>query len=221
MKTNSIFDFDFRDLRQLVILGLMTALVLIFSMTPIGSIPIGPLVITLNVIPVAIAAVSCGPVGGAIIGGVFGIFSFLQCIGIGVPSGMGAALFNIDPFLAFVQRFFPRFLDGFLTGLIFRALKDRSAKPVSCGIAGFSAAFLNTLFFMSALMMLFGRTDYVKNLQDGKNVIWFIITFVGINAVFEMITCTIVTSGVGTALFRARLIPDGSRTARVIKGEGQ
>lgn len=44
--------------KSLVILGLMTALTMIFSFTPIGSIPIGPLVITLNVIPIAIAAVT-------------------------------------------------------------------------------------------------------------------------------------------------------------------
>ena len=70
MKTKSIF-----GTRQLVIMGLMTALVIIFSMTPIGSIPVNPeLSITLNVIPIAIAAVACGPIGGAIVGGIFGIF---------------------------------------------------------------------------------------------------------------------------------------------------
>lgn len=203
MKTKVFF-----NTRQLVIMGLMTALVLIFSFTPIGSIPIGPLVITLNVIPIAIAAVACGPTGGALIGGIFGLFSFLQCVGIGVPSGMGAALFNISPVLAFIQRFIPRLLDGFLVGLIFNALRKRTNKPVACGITGFATAFLNTLFFMSALIVLFGNTDYVKGLRDGKNVIWFVITFVGVNAVFEMVVCTIVTTAVGTALFKARLIPD-------------
>ena len=96
------------NVRALTILALMTALVVIFSFTPIGSIPIGPLVITLNTIPVAIAAIALGPKGGAIMGGIFGLLSFLQCIGIGVPSGMGAILFGINPFLAFVQRFVPR-----------------------------------------------------------------------------------------------------------------
>ena len=205
MKTIASF-----NTRQLVIMGLMTALVLIFSFTPIGSIPVGPLVITLNVIPIAIAAVACGPTGGAIIGGMFGIFSFLQCIGIGVPSGMGATLFNISPVLAFIQRFIPRLLDGFLVGWIFKTLRSRTNKPVACGITGFATAFLNTLFFMSALILLFGNTDYVNGLRKGKNVIWFIITFVGINALFEMIVCTLVTTAVGTALIKARLIPENN-----------
>ncbi len=203
MKTKSIF-----GTRQLVIMGLMTALVIIFSMTPIGSIPVNPeLSITLNVIPIAIAAVACGPVGGAIVGGIFGIFSYLQCFGIGVPSGLGAALVNISPVLAFIQRFIPRLLDGFLTGLVFSVLKNRTKKPISCGITGFCAAFFNTLLFMSALVMLFWNTDKLNELRDGKNVIWFIITFVGFNALLEMAVCTVVTSAVGTALFKARLIP--------------
>ena len=45
--------------------------------------------------------------------------SFLQCIGIGGSSAMGAMLFSINPFLAFVQRFVPRMLDGLLLGYIF------------------------------------------------------------------------------------------------------
>ena len=68
--------------RALVIMSLMTAILIIFSFTPIGTIPIGPLSITLNIIPVAIAAIALGPKGGLAMGSVFGILSFLQCIGI-------------------------------------------------------------------------------------------------------------------------------------------
>ena len=202
MKTNNFF-----NTKNLVILGLMTALVLIFSFTSIGTIPIGPLSITLNIIPIAIAAVTCGPAGGAVIGGVFGLMSFLQCIGVGVPSGMGAALFAINPFLAFVQRFIPRLADGLIAGFVFKALRDKAAKPVACGITGFCSAFFNTLFFMSALVLLFGNTQYMKDLMGGKNVLVFIVTFVGVNALVEMIVSTVFTAAVGTALFKARLIP--------------
>jgi len=208
MKTKEFF-----NTKNLVILGLMTALVIVFSMTPIGSIPVNPeLSITLNVIPIAIAAVACGPIGGAIVGGVFGIFSFLQCFGIGVPSGLGAALLNVSPVFCFIQRFIPRLLDGFLTGLVFSALKNKTSKPISCGITGFCAAFFNTVLFMTALVVLFYNTDKLNELRDGKNVIWFIITFVGFNALLEMAVSTVVTSAVGTALFKARLIPSQKST---------
>jgi len=196
-----------KNAKSLVLLGLMTAILIVFSFTPIGTIPIGPLSITLNIIPVAIAAVALGPAGGAAMGAVFGILSFLQCLGIGVPSGMGATLFSINPFLAFIQRFIPRVLDGFLVGLIFRGCEKKLGHGPSGFIAGFCSAFLNTLFFMSALILLFGNTDYVQGLIAGRNVIVFICAFVGVNAVVEMIVSTVITGGVTAALYKAKLLP--------------
>ena len=194
------------NVRALTILALMTALVIIFSFTPIGSIPVGPLVITLNTIPVAIAAIALGPKGGLALGAVFGLMSFLQCIGVGIPSGMGAMLFSISPFLAFLQRFVPRALDGFLVGLIFRGCEKKLGRW-ACFIAGFCTAFLNTLFFMSALVLLFGNTEYVQGLIDGRNVIVFICACVGVNAVVEMISSTLIAGFVGTALYQAKILP--------------
>lgn len=199
------------DVRALAILGLMTALVLVFSFTPIGSIPVGPLVITLNTIPVAIAAIALGPKGGLAMGAVFGLMSFLQCIGVGIPSGMGAMLFSISPFLAFIQRFVPRALDGFLVGVIFRACEKKLGRG-ACFVAGFFSAFLNTLFFMSALVLLFGHTDYVQGLMNGRNVIVFICAFVGVNAVVEMISSTLIAGFVGTALYQAKILPLEKKT---------
>ena len=195
------------DVRALAILGLMTALLILFSFTPIGTIPIGPLSITLNVIPIAMAAIALGPVGGLAMGCVFGLLSFLQCIGVGIPSGMGAVLFSIDPFLAFIQRFIPRALDGFLVGLIFKALAKKPGPRPACFIAGFCSAFLNTAFFMSALVLLFGQTEYVQGLMKGRSFLVFVCAFVGINAVVEMVVCTVISGFVGVALYHAKILP--------------
>ena len=192
--------------KQITLLGLLTAFVVIFSFTPIGSIPVGPLSITLNVIPVAIGAIALGPIGGLIMGSIFGLFSFLQCFSIGMPSSMGIILANINPFLAFIQRFVPRALDGFLVGCIFRFAKKLTGARIACFITGFFTALLNTVFFMSALVIIFGNTDYVKGLIGGRNVIVAVCAMVGFNAVFEMITTTILTGIIGIALHRAKLL---------------
>ena len=192
---------------QLVILGLMTAVLLLMAYTPLGYLNIGPLAITFNVIPVAISAITLGPVGGAIAGAVFGMTSFLQCIGVGGTSAMGAILFDINPILAFIQRFVPRMLDGLLLGFIFKGVRKVSNVSAACMVTGFCSAFLNTLFFMSALVLLFGNSAYMQELMGGKNIIAFICGFVGINAVFEMIASTIITGAVGMALYKARFVP--------------
>lgn len=193
--------------KQLTILGLMIAVLLLMAYTPLGYLNIGPLAITFNMIPVAIGAISCGPLGGAILGAVFGLTSFGQCIGVGGVSAMGAMLFSINPVLAFIQRFVPRFLDGLLLGYIFKGLRKATKNTTLSGyITGFLSAFLNTLFFMTALVVLFGNTEYVQNLIGGRNVIVFICAFVGVNAVFEMISATILTGIITVALKKAKLI---------------
>lgn len=192
---------------QLTIFGLMTAILLLMAYTPLGYLNIGPLAITFNVIPVAVCAITMGPVGGAVAGAVFGLTSFLQCIGIGGTSAMGAILFEINPILAFIQRFVPRVLDGFLIGFVFQWVRRRKNTYAASAVTGFCAAFFNTVFFMTALVVLYGNTEYVQGLMGGKNVIVFICTFVGINAVCEMLSSTIITAAVGSALYRAGVIP--------------
>lgn len=195
--------------KELTLMGLLTAVLLVMSFTPIGFLTIGPLAITLNMIPVAIGAVALGPKGGAVLGAVFGITSFLQCIGIGGTSPMGVILFEINPVLAFVQRFLPRLIMGVLTAYIYKLVKKAMGAGVASYASGFFAAFLNTLLFMSLLVLLFGNTDYMQELMNGKNVIVFICTFVGINAVFEMAVSTVLTGVIVKALEKARLIKRG------------
>ena len=192
--------------RQLTVLGLLTGILLLMAYTPLGYLNIGPLAISFNVIPVALAAITLGPAGGAAAGAVFGLTSFLQCIGIGGVSAMGVVLFGINPVLAFIQRFIPRLLDGLLLGYIFRGVKKASNARVGCFVTGFFSAFLNTLFFMTALVVLFGNTEYMQGLIGGKNIILFVCSFVGINAVCEMVSSTIITGAVGFALLKAGLI---------------
>ena len=192
--------------RQLTVLGLLTGILLLMAYTPLGYLNIGPLAISFNVIPVALAAITLGPAGGAAAGAVFGLTSFLQCIGVGGVSSMGVVLFGINPVLAFIQRFVPRLLDGLLLGYIFRGVKKASNARLGCFITGFFSAFLNTLFFMTALVVLFGNTEYMQGLIGGKNIILFVCGFVGINAVCEMVSSTIITGAVGFALLKAGLV---------------
>lgn len=120
---------------------------------------------------------------------------------------MGAMLFSINPLLAFLQRFLPRLLDGICIGYIFKAMRKKTNIYVSCAVTGFFSAFLNTVFFMAALVGMFGHTEYVKELIGGQNIILFCCAFVGINAVCEMFSSTMITGAVGAALSRAHLIP--------------
>lgn len=188
--------------REMVATAMLCAILLIMSFTPLGYLNVGPLAISFNMIPVAIGAILLGPIGGAILGGMFGITSFLQCMGIGGTSAMGVILFEISPVLAFVQRFFPRLLAGLLSAWIYRGCKKLWNSAVAAFITGFCAALLNTVLFMSALILLFGSTEYVQSLIGGRNIIVFVCAFVGINAVVEMFACSVIVGIVGRVLVK-------------------
>ena len=192
---------------QLTILGLMSGILFLMAYTPLGYLNIGPLAVTFNVIPVAICAVVLGPTGGAVAGAVFGLTSFLQAMGIGGTSALGAALFQINPFLSAVLCFVPRILHGLLIGFIYRGMRKKTNVYASCAVTGFFSAFLNTLFFMTALVVMFGNTEVIQNLMGGRNVIIGCCMMVGVNAISEMVSSTIITAAVGTALSKAHLIP--------------
>ena len=192
---------------QLTILGLMSGILFLMAYTPLGYLNIGPLAVTFTVMPVAICAVVLGPTGGAVAGAVFGLTSFLQAMGIGGTSALGAALFQINPFLSAVQCFVPRILDGLLIGFIYRGMRKKTNVYASCAVTGFFSAFLNTLFFMTALVVMFGNTEVIQNLMGGRNVIIGCCMMVGVNAISEMVSSTIITAAVGTALSKAHLIP--------------
>lgn len=192
--------------KQLVTLGLLVSIVLIMSTTPLGTLPIGPLSITLNMVPIAIAAVAVGPVGGCIIGAVFGMFSFLQAIGIGVPSGLGMLTFSISPFLTFVQRVVSRALTGYLLGLIFKGVKKVSNSVVGFFVTGFCAAILNFVFFMGLLVLCFGSNADVANIWAGKTVMAYLVATFMSNTIFEIIVTTLLTGLVCLGLYKAKLL---------------
>ena len=193
------------DTRSMVLLAMLSGILLVMSFTPLGYLNIGPLAISLNMIPVAIGAIALGPGGGAFLGAVFGITSCLQCVGIGGTSAMGVALFEISPVLTILQRFVPRVLAGCLTGMIYRGLHKLHFRFAPY-VAGFCAALLNTVLFMTALVLLFGNTEYLQNMIGGKNILLFIIGFVGVNALVEMFATTVAAGAVCKALQKLKLI---------------
>ena len=190
---------------RMTLLAMLVAVLIVLAYVNIPM-PMG-LSITFNMIPVAVAAMAMGVPGGMIVGGAFGLISFLQCFGIFGSSALGAALVNVSPVLMFIQRFVSRLLVGLLSALIYRAMcKTKAPLYVRGAVTGFSAAFFNTLFFMTLLVLFFGHTDKLAGPIAEKGVLLYIITSVGINAVVEMVVAALVTGAAGVALKKARMI---------------
>ncbi len=188
---------------NLAIMALITALIFVLQFV---TVPLGAITVSLSMVPVAIAAIAMGPSYGFLAGAIWGLASMLKAL-MG-SSGMTTILFNMDPLRTIIICFIPRMLDGYLVGWIYRLFRKRLGVLVSGSIAGFCSAFLNTVFFMSAIVLLFGHTEYLMNMMAGRNVIIFICSIIAGNAIFEMLVAAIVTGPVAYALSKAKLITD-------------
>ena len=188
----------------MVELALMSAIIIVMAMTPLGYLKTPVLNITLLTIPVAVGAIILGPKGGAILGAVFGATSFAQAVSGG--GGMTAILFQTNPLGVTFLCFVPRILEGFLCGLIFTVLKKTKMKKASYYIAGISCPVLNTVLFMGTIILMFYQTDYIQSLVSSlgvSNPLAFVIALVGIQGVIEAAVCGVLSGTVAMALSRA------------------
>lgn len=182
--------------KELTTTGMMIAIILLMSFTPLGYIRTAGLEVSLLTIPVAIGAMIIGPKAGLLLGTVFGLTSFYQCFGM---SSFGAALLGINPFLTFLVCVPTRALMGWFTALAFKGIEkfDRS-KTVSFFIGGFLAALFNTMLFMGALMLFFWNTEFIQSMNAGVgnlSVFAFVLAFVGVNGLLE-VPATCIVGGV-------------------------
>ena len=183
---------------KLTVTAALAAIIVVMTFTPIGYLNIGIVEITFLTIPVAIGAIICGPGAGALLGGVFGLTSYMQCFGIGRPSPFGAALLAINPVATTVLCLVPRVLAGLLAGLIFKAFKNKSG-TLSYAVTSLSTGVFNTLFFVIVLLLGFS-TESLSSLQLGDSMLKIISSLVTVNAVIEWAVCLVVGLAVSKAL---------------------
>ena len=185
-------------------LAVLAAIVVVMSFTPLGYLKIGPLSIALVIIPVVTGAIVLGPGAGAFMGLVFGVTSFAQCFGM---DAFGTTLMSINPFFTFLMCIPTRVLAGFLCGLIFKgmsgALSGKKSAEISYPVAAVTGPVFNTLFFMSSLVLLFGKTDFIQNMMaesGAGNLLMFFVIMIGVNGVVEILSCLVVASALSKAL---------------------
>ena len=187
--------------RYLTQMALLTAIIILMAFTPLGYLRLGPIEITFIMIPVVVGAILLGPGAGAILGGVFGLTSFIQCFGM---SAFGATLLQVSWFRTLVLCMVPRILMGWLSGLIFRALyRIDKTRLVSFATASLSGALLNTIFFVGGIGLLFYDTALNMAAQDGISVLGFLIAMISTNSIIEMGVCLVIGTAITKALYKA------------------
>lgn len=180
--------------------AMLAAIVVLMAFTPVGYLQIGLVKMTFIMIPVAVGAITLGEKSGAFLGLVFGITSFVQCFGLDI---FGTTLMSINPIYTFIMCLVPRVLMGYLCGLVYKALA-KLKKGVAVVVASLSAPIFNTVFFMTLLMLFFGNSDYIMSMRASTENLWaFLVAFVGLNGIMEIVTTVLIAPPVALAVEKA------------------
>ncbi len=195
----------FNNVYALSVSAIMVAIMFIFGFTPIGTIQTLGLTITLMGIPVSIMAVVFGPVMGALAGLLWGIISVIQAFtGVDataniLQSCVANGEISFGRFLSglIVMAVISRILVGFLTGVIYDAIKIKDKKGilatfVSCACT----ALLNTIFFMTSFCLFFYGTPVISHIGTYANPFVFVFAIIGVNFVVEFLVNSIVGTGI-------------------------
>lgn len=207
------------NVRYITELGLFIGVILLMKLTGLSSIPIGPLVMTFTMIPIAVGAMLLGPLAGTILGAFYGLTSLYDAIT--GKSLMTGAFFIVSPMMTVLLCVGTRALVGYLTGLLFRIFFKLDRHRIwSYFVGGLLAPMLNTILFMGFIVLFFYHTEFVQNLAANKgavNPLMFVVLVVGVQGLIEWATGLViggaVAKGVAAALKRYEPIPFFKKTA--------
>jgi uncharacterized membrane protein len=132
--------------RKIVVTGVLGAIAILLGLTHWGFIPwFGGISLTIMHVPAIIGAILEGPIVGAGIGLLFGLFSMLQ--GAIAPTGPADVWFT-NPLLAIL----PRLFIGPAAWLVWTALKKIPA--VGLIVSGIIGSFTNTVLVLGAIGLM-------------------------------------------------------------------
>lgn len=197
------------DLTYLMELALLVGILLMMNIAGLAVIPLPGQNASIMTVPVAVGAMILGPLAGGILGGVMGCISFYTAVKTGFSTLFLAGYTGgTVVLLSVINCFIPRILMGVCVGWIFRGVhKLDKGKTVSYYIGGVAAPLLNTLFYMSVLVVIFLNAptlqallseDLMATFQD--NVLLFVALYVGPQALMEAIVGCVVSGSVCKAL---------------------
>lgn len=201
---------------KLVQLALLGALIVVLAFTPfIGYIPLGVTRATIVHIPVIIGSILLGPKMGAVLGGLFGLTSFINnsFISPNITSFTFTPLYSVGEFhgnvWSLVICFVPRILVGVVPYYVYKFVMwlfkgRKGGETVSLALAGLSGALTNTLLVMNLIYFCFGEQYAAAKEKAFEGFYWVILSVIGINGVPEAIVAAILTAAICKTLFKVQ-----------------
>ena len=192
-------------LNYLVKLALLVGILLMMDLTGLAMIPLPGQYASIMTVPVAVGAMMLGPLAGGILGTVMGCISFATAIKTGFATLFLAGYTGISVvLLSFVNTVVTRMLMGVCVGWLFRLIhRLDKTKTISYYVGGIAAPLLNTVFYMTVLVLIFWNAPMLEKILTAdllnvfrENVFLFVALYVGGQAILEAVIGCVISGSV-------------------------
>lgn len=182
--------------RKIAITGMLGAVSIALSFTPLGYLPLGFFSVTTMHMPVIIAAILEGPIVGALVGLIFGTTSLLKHLV--TPQPISFIFWN--PLVSVL----PRILIGVLSYYFYKMLSSTSMnKKWIYFFTGIFGTFVNTFFVLGGAYVIYAK-DLVERLQLPSGAAVFLWGIAAKNGIPEMLISAAITASVVTAVSKIK-----------------
>ena len=165
---------------RLTSLALLAAIIVVLQ-TVASGIKIGPVPISLTLVPIVVGAIVFGPGAGALLGGVFGAVCLIA--GIVGTDKFTNMLWVASPFWLTVVCVGKAVLCGWVAGLVYQALSKK--QTLGCIVAAVCAPIVNTGVFAVGMLTVF--RGILQDFAGGTDVVYYLfVAFIGVNFLVEL-----------------------------------
>ena len=172
-----------------VIIALFAAIIIIQNFIPfLGYIPLGPLNLTIIHITVIVIALSMGPLYGGIVGGIWGVITWIRAF-VWPTSPLSTIVF-VNPLIAIL----PRILIGIVAGGSFSWLKKRLAKQSSAMVlAAILGSLTNTLLVLGQIYLFYRGKSQAMYALNVNELLPYLLGVIATNGLPEAILAGLVS----------------------------
>ena len=179
--------------RQIAVIGMLSAITMVLGSTGLGFIPLPMAKATIMHIPVIIGAIIEGPVVGATIGLIFGLFSIFQ--NITSPTVLSFAFIN--PLVSVL----PRILVGIMAYYSYRLFAKRNT-TLAVGFGAAIASLTNTFGVLTMIYVLYAVQFASARNIDPATTAKVIYGIALTNGVPEAIVAVLIVTPIAVAVKR-------------------
>ncbi|UQS86380.1 ECF transporter S component [Nicoliella spurrieriana] len=182
---------------HLVARSIFIALILIQTTIPgLGYIPFGPLSLTIIPVTVILAAVLLGTTDGMLIGGIWGIITFIRAFFW--PTSPLAQYVFINPLVSIL----PRILIGLVAGVIFNRIIRYNHRKAWLAIVGGLGSLTNTIFLLGMIYVFYHGYAHELYHINVKALLPYLLTVLATNGLLEALIAAGLTPLIATPLLK-------------------